>query len=288
MEQAYFDYCMAKLAEKLGKADDAREFYARAQNYRNIYDRSVGNMRAKKADGSWMSWGCKLGQGQQGCVESNAYQQGWFVPHDVQGLIDLMGKDYFLTDLTEFFEKTPRTFKWNDYYNHANEPVHHVPYMFVYAGKPWLTQKWARIIMNEAYGTGVKGLCGNDDVGQMSAWYILSAIGLHPVSPVDNIYILGSPLFDKVTIRLDPKYHKGKQFTVIARNNSSQNMYIQSAKLNGANLDRAWLRYDEIVAGGTLELVMGSEPNQQWGTKPEALPPGLADTLRAPTSQQQK
>jgi predicted alpha-1,2-mannosidase len=273
LEQAYFDYSLARMAEALGKKEDAKEHYARSRYYRNVYDPSVGNMRARNPDGSWMPWEGKLKQGSQGCIESNPYQQGWFVPHDVEGLIQLMGKHYFVKDLTEFFEKTPRSFKWNDYYNHANEPVHHVPYMFVYAGKPWLTQKWTRIIMDNAYGPGVKGLCGNEDVGQMSAWYLLSAVGLHPVSPVDGIYIIGSPLFPKVTVRLDPKYHKGKQFTVVAHDNSPKNAYIQSAKLNGQELNRAWLTYDEITGGGTLEVVMGSEPNENWASRPENLPP---------------
>ena len=130
--------------------------------------------------------------------------------------------------------------------------------------------------MNEAYGPGVKGLCGNEDVGQMSAWYILSAVGLHPVSPVDGVYIIGSPLFPKVTIRLDPKYHKGRTFTVVAENNSAKNVYIQSAKLNGNRLNRAWLTYDEITTGGSLELTMGSEPNRQWASAPESLPPSMS------------
>jgi len=144
----------------------------------------------------------------------------------------------------------------------------------VYAGKPWLTQKWARFIMDHAYGPGIKGLCGNEDVGQMSAWYILSALGLHPVTPVDGVYIIGSPLFKKVTIRLDPKYQKGKSFTVSAANNSAENIYIQSAKLNGKPLDRAWLRYEEVASGGKLELQMSATPNQNWGSAPDELPPG--------------
>lgn len=274
LENAYFDYCAGRFAEALGKTNDAQQLICRSRNYRNIYDPSVGNMRAKNRDGSWTSWKGATTEG-QGCVESNPYQQGWFVPQDVAGLIDLMGKDYFLRYLTEFFEKTPASFKWNAYYNHANEPVHNVPYLFTYAGAPWLSQKWSRFVMDHAYGPGLAGLCGNEDVGQMSAWYILSAIGLHPVSPVDGIYIIGSPLFQKATVRLDPKYHHGKTFSVIAANNSSQNIYIQSAKWNGQPLNRAWLRYDEIAAGGRLELEMGPTPNKSWGSAPEVLPPSF-------------
>ncbi len=277
LENAYFDYCAGRFAEALGKTNDAHLLLQRSLNYRNIYDPSVGNMRARRRDGSWLPWQGATVEG-QGCVESNPYQQGWFVPHDVAGLIHLMGKDYFLRYLTEFFDKTPPSFRWNEYYNHANEPVHHVAYLFTYAGEPWLTQKWARFIMDHAYGTGVKGLCGNEDVGQMSAWYLLSAIGFHPVCPVDGVYIIGSPLFDRVTLRLDPRYYPGRTFTVIAHNNSPQNLYIQSAKLNGQPLQRAWLRHQEIVAGGTLEFVMGPEPNKQWGSSPAELPPSLSDT----------
>jgi predicted alpha-1,2-mannosidase len=272
LENAYFDYCAGRFAEALGKTNDARRFMQRSLNYRNIYDRSIGNMHAKNADGSWTKWEGATQQG-QGCVESNPYQQGWFVPQDVAGLIELMGKEYFLSYLTEFFEKTPLTFKWNDYYNHANEPVHHATYLFAYAGKPWLSEKWSRIVMDHAYGAGVKGLCGNEDVGQMSAWYILSALGFHPVSPVDGIHIIGSPLFDEATIQLDPRYYKGGKFKVRTRGNSPRNCYVQSATLNGAPLTRAWLRHVEVVAGGTLELVMGPQPNESWGSAPSELPP---------------
>ena len=213
-------------------------------------------------------------------MESNPYQQGWFVPHDVQGLINLMGRDYFLAYLTEFFEKTPLSFQWNDYYNHSNEPVHHAAYLFVYAAEPWLTQKWTRIIMDHAYGPGVKGLCGNEDVGQMSAWYVLSAIGLHPVSPVDGVYILGSPLFEKVTVRLDPKYHQGKSFTVIAKGNSAKNVYIQSARLDGKELNRAWLdlprdhrrRYAGVGHGPRAEPPLGLRPGELAAVAERAIP----------------
>ncbi len=272
LEDAYFDYCAGQFAAAVGQTNDAQRLRQRALNYRNIYDPSVGNMRAKKADGSWTQWEGATTHG-QGCVESNPYQQGWFVPQDVAGLMDLMGPDYFLKHLTEFFDKTPLTFKWNDYYNHANEPVHHAPYLFAYAGKPWLTQKWARTVMDHAYGAGVKGLCGNEDVGQMSAWYILSAAGIHPVSPVDGIYVIGSPLFEETTFKLDSHYYPGKTFTIRTRNNSAENMYVQSARLNGKPLNRAWLRHAEVAAGGILELVMGPQPNEQWGSAPAELPP---------------
>ncbi|HEY4416494.1 MAG TPA: GH92 family glycosyl hydrolase [Verrucomicrobiae bacterium] len=270
LENAYYDYCAGRFAAALGHTNDSRELFARSQNYRNIYDATVGNMHAKNADGSWTKWSGATAEG-QGCEESNPYQQNWFVPQDVPGLMNVMGTNYFLKYLTEFFEKTPASFKWNEYCNQANEPVHHVAYLFTYAGRPWLTQKWSRFIVDHAYGPGLTGLCGNEDVGQMSAWYVLSAIGFHPVSPVDNIFIIGSPLFPKATLQLDPKYASGKTFSVIAHNNSATNFYVQSAKLNGRTLNRAWLRCDEITAGGKLELEMGAEPNKHWGT--QELPP---------------
>ncbi|MGA2258813.1 MAG: GH92 family glycosyl hydrolase, partial [Thermoguttaceae bacterium] len=276
LENCYCDYCAGRFAKALDKTDDARVLLARSRNYRNIYDPSVGNMRAKKADGTWTAWKGATVEG-QGCVESNPYQQTWFVPHDVAGLIELMGKDYFLSYLTRFFEKTPASFQWNAYYNHSNEPVHHCVYLYTYAGQPWRTQQWARFTLDHAYGPGIRGLCGDEDVGQMSAWYLLSAIGIHPVSPVDGVYVIGSPLFSKVSVRLDPKYGGRGTFTVIAHNNSARNPYIQSAKLNGKPLERAWLYYREIVAGATLELVMGPEPNQTWGAAPAAAPPSLSD-----------
>lgn len=273
LDNAYFDWCVANLAASLGKTEDAHLFSARAANYKKIYDPQVGSMRAKNAAGKWIPWLGKTAFG-QGCTESNPLQQTWFVPHDVAGLIELMGgAEEFSLQLEDFFEKTPSSFGWNDYYNHANEPVHHVPYLFVYAGKPWLTQKWVRRILTNAYHNNVNGICGNDDVGQMSAWYVLGAMGFYSVCPGDGIYILGSPLFSRVTLHLDEKWYKGVKFTITAENQAPDHPYVQSAKLNGKPLSRAWIRHSEIAAGGVLEFVMGAEPNKQWATRTEDLPP---------------
>lgn len=267
LDNAYFDWCVGRLAGALGKQDDAVVFAKRSQNYRGIYDSSVESMRAKDREGRWIPWKGKTKFG-QGCTESNPLQQTWFVPHDVQGLIALMGgQEKFAAALEDFFEKTPEGFGWNPYYNHSNEPVHHVPYLFVYAGKPWLTQKWARRILEGAYRNAVNGIVGNDDVGQMSAWYVLGAMGFYPVCPGDGIYILGSPLFRKVTIALDAAWYKGGSFTIVTTGNSARNCYIQSARLNGKLLRRAWIRHEEIVSGGVLELVMGPEPERNWASE---------------------
>jgi predicted alpha-1,2-mannosidase len=268
------------MAHGMGKEQDAQMYFRRAHNYKNIYDPTVQSMHAKDSDGQWTEWKGKTTFG-QGCTESNPGQQTWFVPHDVQGLINLMGHDSFVSELEAFFEQTPSSFAWNPFYNHADEPVHQIAYLFVYAGKPWLTQKWVRRILEQAYRNDVNGICGNDDVGQMSAWYVLSALGFYPVCPGDNTYILGSPLFTKATIRLDPKYHKGKSFVITAKNNNSENLYIQSATLNGKSLKRAWITHDEVTNGGTLEFVMGSHPNQQWAVAPEHVPPSMSRTSNA-------
>jgi len=277
LEYAYADWCMGRLAERLGKPADAAAFTARAGAYTNVWCPEVQWMRTRlknAPDGTavWMPWREKTGQN-QGTVESNPYQQGWFVPHDVYGLMGLMGEEAFLRELTAFFDQTPDDFLWNDYYNHPNEPCHHVAYLFAYAGQPWLTQKWTRRICEKAYGTGVRGLCGNEDVGQMSAWYVLSAMGLHPVCPGDGVYLLTSPVFSRVSVRLDPKYYPGGRFTVTAEGNSSANRFIQSATLNGQPLARAWLTHAEVAAGGALSYVMGPEPNPAWGASREARPP---------------
>lgn len=260
LEYAYTDWCVSRFAASLNKPVIAKEYLKRSKNYKNIWNDEVHWFRAKDANGQWMKWQGKTTQG-QGCVESNPYQQGWFVPHDLEGLMILMGgKEKFRSELLNFFGHTPGDFRWNDYYNHANEPVHHVPFLLNEAGLPAETQKWTRKICDKAYGTDAFGLCGNEDVGQMSAWYVLAAMGIHPICPGDNKYEITSPVFEKIEIHLDPKYYNGKTFTIIAHNNSNENIYIQSIKLNGKKLDRFWITHAEIINGGSLELEMGSLP----------------------------
>ena len=272
LEYAYDDWCVSRLAELLGHPEEARIYAARAMCYTNCWDPSVKWMRTRLAPDQpgqvrWLEWkGRKVHN--QGTVESNPYQQGWFVPHDVYGLIRLMGGERtFAEELTAFFDQTPENVLWNDFYNHPNEPCHHIAYLFPYAGRPWLTQKWTRRICEAAYGDDVRGICGNEDVGQMSAWYVLSAMGLHPVCPGSGLWMLTAPVFPKITVRLDPAYYPGKAFTVIAEGVSPANRYIQSAALNGKPINRAWLTTREVSAGGTLSFVLGPEPNTAWGTE---------------------
>ena len=268
LEFAYYDWCLAQLAKQLGKSADAIKYLKRSHNYRNIFDSTVGWFRPRKKDGSWQPWPerGRLTQDYAG-DESNPYQQGWLVPHDIKGLAELLGgKEKTIADLTDFFEKQPEGAMWNDYYNHANEFVHHVAFIFNRLGAPWLTQKWARQICERKYNSSpVKGLIGNDDMGQMSAWYVLAASGFHPECPGDTRYELCSPLFSEVVIQLDPVYTKGGRFRIVANNNSSKNRYIQSAKLNGKPYNKCWISHEAIASGGELEMVMGEKPNLNWG-----------------------
>jgi predicted alpha-1,2-mannosidase len=267
LEHAYAEWCLAIFADSLGRNDDALTYLGRSQSYKNVFDTTKGWFRPRKADGSWEEWPAEGRLKQDyGCVESNPYQQGWFVPHDIPGLVALMGgREKALADLRDFFSAVPENMTWNNYYNHANEPVHHIPFLFNRLGAPWLTQYWSRQICQRAYHNSVEGLVGNEDVGQMSAWYVLAASGVHPVCPGDTRYEITSPLFDRVSISLDAQYAKGKSFTIVALNNSEKNVYIQSAKLNGAEWNRCWLTHDQLTAGGTLELEMGERPNIGWG-----------------------
>lgn len=273
VEYAYSDWCVGRFAELLGRTDESEEYYHRSLAYANIWDPSVKWMRAKNVAGDWLAWSKKTDYG-QGCVESNPYQQAWFVPHDIQGLMDLMNEDpgtaedFFTSELVGFFEQAPEDLAWNDFYNHPNEPCHHVAFLFNYVGKPWLTQKWTRKICDVAYGLGPYGLGGNEDLGQMSAWYVLAAAGLYPVCPGDGIYQLTSPVFDEVTFKLDQRYASGSTFRIVAHHNSPENIYIQSAKLNNQQLDRAWIAHNEIASGGILEFEMGPRPNRTWGAPP--------------------
>ena len=261
LEYSYFEWCVSQMAEALKKPEDQQKYLKRSQSYKNIFDSEKGWFRPKDKDGKWLPWP-EEGRLKQsyGCVESNPYQQGWFVPQDIEGMTTLMGgQQKVLADLTNFFEKVPQNMMWNDYYNHANEPVHHVPFLFNRLGAPWLTQKWTRAICSRAYHNAVEGLVGNEDVGQMSAWYVMAASGFHPITPGSTRYELTSPVFGKVVI--------GGKFTIEAKNNSAQNIYIQSAKLNGKPYNKTYIDHQDITSGGKLELIMGAQPNTQFAAK---------------------
>ncbi|GAA3917304.1 glycoside hydrolase family 92 protein [Chitinophaga oryziterrae] len=258
LEYAYTDWCVSRMAQWLHHPEDEKKYARRGENYKNVFDTEKGWFRPRDKEGKWLPWpDSGRMQPWYGTMESNPYQQGWFVPQDVDGMVALMGgKQKVISDLEHFFEQAPENMMWNDYYNHANEPVHHVPFLFNRLGQPWLTQKWTRAICRRAYHDKVEGLVGNEDVGQMSAWYVLAAIGLHPVCPGDTRQEITSPVFDKIQM--------GK-FTIKTINNSAENIYIQSARLNGKPYSKCHIDFRDVAKGGVLELVMGPTPNQQWG-----------------------
>lgn len=241
----------------------------KSKAYANLWDgEELEWFRPRRENGEWDPIRPK-GRLQQGwgCTESNPYQQGWFVPHDLDGMVELMGgREKTLADLTDFFDKAPSTdFRWNDYYNHSNEPVHQAPFFFNRLDSPWLTQKWTRTICANAYKNEVMGLAGNEDVGQMSAWYILAASGIHPACPGETRMEITSPVFDRITFKLDQNYVKGSEFTVVTHGNAPENIYIQKAKLNGKEWNKCHIDFRDIVDGGKLELWMGDAPNENWG-----------------------
>jgi predicted alpha-1,2-mannosidase len=273
LEFAYDDACLARFARNLGQTDIAEIHAQRSTNWLNVYDASTGFMRGRNADGTWVTPFDPYRINFADYTEANAWQYNFFVPHNVPALIQAMGGDEtFVAKLDELFdtkEKMPNNL--NDVsgligmYDQGNEPSHNFAYLYNYAGQPWKTQARVRQVATALYSSALDGLCGNDDCGQMSAWYVFAALGFYPVDPASGVYVIGSPLVDKATIQLGRKYHRGRAFTVVARNNSAKNIYIQSATLNGHNLTRSWITHNEIVGGGKLILTMGSTPNHVWG-----------------------
>lgn len=288
LEYAYDDACIGRLARALGKNDIAEKYFARSQNWTNVFDPATGFMRGRNADGSWVT---PFDENAINSInfneytEANAWQYNFFVLQNIPGLIArLGGDDKFVARLDEMFdtkETIPNLTMIPDVtgvigmYAHGNEPVHHVAYLYDYAGQPWKTQTRVRQVANTLYNNTPAGICGNDDCGQMSAWFVFTALGFYPVDPASGIYVLGSPLLDKATLKLDPKYYQGRTFTVIAKNNSPDHPYIQSATLNGRPMTRSWISHAEIVAGGKLVLTMGPTPNKAFGSAPADRPPGI-------------
>ena len=277
LEFAYDDWCIAVMAQKLGHTEDAQLFFKRAANYRNLFDTTTGFMRGRKADGSWRRPFNPKQHIWADYTEANAWQYNWTAMQDSPGLVRIMGGDAaFIGKMeTMFNEKDDVVTNIPDItgligqYAHGNEPVHHVAYLYNYAGAPHKTQERVRQIMNLFYNDTPVGAPGNNDCGQMSAWYVWSAIGFYPVNPVGGVYVLGSPVVDKATIPVAG----GKNFTMIAANNSAQNIYIQSATLNGRPLTNSYFTHDQMMAGGELRLQMGAKPNVNWGKSLASRPP---------------
>lgn len=270
------EYCaaddgVAKVAKLLGKKDDYEYFFNRSRSYKKYYDPETRFLRAVDTDGKFrLPFNPFFAEHRTNdYTEGNAWQYTFLVPHDVKGLIKLFGSDKaFMSKLDSLFfvegwagdNASPDMSGMTGQYAHGNEPSHHVIYMYNYAGRPDKAAPLLRKMLNEMYLDQPDGLSGNEDVGQMSAWYILSSVGLYQVDPVGGRFVIGSPLFDKATVNVGG----GKTFTVVAKNNSDKNIYVQSARLNGKTLKNSYVDFNDIRHGGTLELVMGPKPSK-WG-----------------------
>ena len=281
LEYAYDDWTIAMMAEALGRDDDHRHFRKRAGSYRNVFDPATGFMRARRSDGSFREpfdplHASTLYGGDY--TEGNAWQYTWYVPHDVQALIDLMGgNERFVSRLDELFalEASEEKYKHVEdiagligQYAHGNEPSQHIAYLYSYAGQPWRTQERIRQIMTTLFDDTPQGISGNEDCGQMSAWYVFSALGFYPVAPGSLEYVIGAPQLPKATLDLG----RGRRFTVQAEKLSERNLYIQSATLDGKPYDGATIRHEDVVRGGTLAFVMGPKPNRAWASAPRSAP----------------
>ncbi len=275
LEYAFDDWCIAQIARSLNYQDDYKYFLKRSQSFRHLFDSVSGFMRGKLSNGQWrVPFDPKRSDHRVNTdyTEGNAWQHTWYVPQDVPALIDIMGgRDRFIAKLDSLFTISSDITGENvsvdisgliGQYAHGNEPSHHVAYLYNYADAAWKTQERVTEILSSQYNDRPDGLCGNDDCGQMSAWYIFSSLGFYPVNPAEGKYAIGRPLHEKSVIRLSD----GKTFTVTAENLSEDNIYVQSAALNGTPLNEPFLTHNQIINGGEIVFVMGSSPNKNWNS----------------------
>jgi len=271
LEYAYDDWCIAQFAKALGKTKDYKYFFKRSENWRNVYDSQSTFMRPKQRNGKFIKAFNPKEYSPYFC-ESNAWQYFWSVPQNVEGLIKAVGgKEQFEKKLDTMFSLNPLpedklpifSTGMIGQYAQGNEPSHHVGYLYNYVNKPWKTQKVIREILDTEYKNTPNGLCGNEDCGQMSSWYIFSSLGFYPVNPAQGVYSFGSPLFDSAIINLD----NGKKFIMEAFNNSAKNKYIQSINLNGKEINRNYITHNEIIQGGKLVFTIGKLPNKKSNNK---------------------
>ena len=291
LEYAYADFTIAKMAEKLGKEDIAEKYFKKSMNYKNLFDPSTNLMRGKNKEGDFqtpfnpLKWGDAF-------TEGNSLHYTWSVFHDVQGLIDLMGgKEIFVSKLDEVFTMPP-DFDDSYYgftiheiremqivnmgnYAHGNQPIQHMIYLYNYANQPYKAQEKVRKVLTELYSATPDGYCGDEDNGQTSAWYVFSSLGFYPVTPGVDEYVIGSPLFKKATINLE----NGNQFTIQSLNNSKDNFYIQSAKLNGKEYNNSYINFDDIQKGGKLKFELSNAPSKIWANQPENVPYSYSNKL---------
>lgn len=281
LEYAFSCYAAAQMAKAIGKTAAYDTLMQYSYAYKNLFDPETKYMRPREMDGSFMKDFDPL-KGWKGFQEGNAAQYTWYVPHDIQGLTELMGIDLFNERLENTFIESRKTLfgggKEIDsfsgvekLYNQGNQPCLHDAWLFNYSGKPWLTQLYTRLICDEFYGITPEhgyGYGQDEDQGQLGAWYVMAAMGLFDVQGGTNIspsYQIGSPKFRKITIKLDPRYYSGKTFVIETENNAPNHYYVQSATLNGQLLEDCWFYRREIINGGHLKLQMDSTPNTHWG-----------------------
>jgi predicted alpha-1,2-mannosidase len=277
LDFSYDYWCVGAMAEMLGKEDDAKMFYKLGQNYKNLFDPQSGFMRGKTVDGQWYKPFRPDEEIWADYTESDAWQATFNVMHDIQGLIDLYGGDEaFIAKLDALFTSPSNVLNSPPDISgmvgqdaQGNEPSNHIPFLYSFAGAPWKTQEWMRKVA-KLYNNTPNGVPGNDDCGQTSSWFVFASLGFYPVNAATGVYVIGSPLVNRASIH-NPVART--TFTILAENNSDENMYIQSAHLNGKELARSWLTHDEILAGGELRFRMGRRPNKEWGAAPENRPP---------------
>jgi predicted alpha-1,2-mannosidase len=282
LEYAIDDWCIAAMAKAMGKTEDYELFAKRAKYYEFYFDKEIRFMRGKMGDGSWRTPFDPIHSAhrEDDFCEGNSWQYTWLVPHDVEGLIQLHGgEEAFVTKLDSLFIIPSDQVEGASVditgligqYAHGNEPGHHIPYLYAFAGQQWKTAEKVREICTTMYTDQPDGLCGNEDCGQMSAWYIFSAMGMYPVNPANGAYVFGSPLFDKAEINLP----EGKKFTFVVENNSKENIYIQSLTLNGEPYTQSFITHKQMMEGGKLVFKMGSKPNKEFGNAAEDRPQSI-------------
>ena len=285
LEYAYDDFTISRLAKALNRPKDEIELYTkRSQNYRNLFDKETKLMRGKNKDGSFQSpfnpfkWGDAF-------TEGNSWHYSWSVFHDIEGLKNLMGGNEMFVRMIDSVFVMPPVFDESYYggviheiremqimnmgqYAHGNQPIQHFLYLYNYAGQPWKSQYHIRDAMNRLYKPTPDGYCGDEDNGQTSAWYVFSAMGFYPVCPGTTQYVLGAPLFKKMTI----SFENDKKLVIDAPNNSNENFYVSSLQLNGTTVDKNWLDHFDLQKGGVLKFGMSAVPNKTRGVKPTSLP----------------
>jgi predicted alpha-1,2-mannosidase len=284
MEYIYDDWAVAHVAQAVGAADDAKLLLERSRNYRNLFDAKVGFIRPRLENGDWaepfdpteMGYSKKW----RDYTESNPWETTFSVQHDPKGYMQLFGgRQAFIEKLDALFsvssqlppDAPPDIAGMVGQYAHGNEPCHHMAYLYSYAGAPWKTQERIRNLLEMEYDNQPDGLAGNEDCGQMSAWYVISALGFYAVDPVSGNYVFGTPLFDRAEVDMGD----GKRLIVEAKRRSPTDQYIQSVTFNGKPHERVWYRHADIANGATIVFTMGSEPNKQFGAEESAAPPSL-------------